>query len=90
MKTDPFLDRAGIQEGGRPVATVDELHKRLEQKVVKCGRQRALGFALLRASLPGLWKGSCAGFWREAAKTLGRAEGRKEAWKRRQIAGPAR
>lgn len=45
MKTGPFLDRAGMQEGGRPVAVVDELHKRLEEQLVKCGRQRASGFS---------------------------------------------
>lgn len=62
MKTGPFLDRAGMQEGGRPVAVVDELHKRLEEQLVKCVRQRASGFALLGASSSRLWKGSCAGF----------------------------
>ena len=45
VKTGPFLDRAGMQEGGRPVAVVDELHKRLEEQLVKCGRQRASGFS---------------------------------------------
>lgn len=44
MKTGPFLDRAGMQEGGRPVAVVDELHKRLEEQLVKCGRQEHQGF----------------------------------------------
>lgn len=50
VKTGPFLDRAGMQEGGRPVAMVDELHKHLEEQLVKCVRQRASGFALLGAS----------------------------------------
>ena len=33
-----------MQEGGRPVAVVDELHKRLEEQLVKCGRQEHQGF----------------------------------------------
>lgn len=44
---------------------------------------------VFRASSSRLWKGSYAGFWREAAETLGRAEERKEAWKRLWVARQA-